>query len=87
LNQISPPKICQGLLHFARGLLLAYCAVCNCNLPGVSLALLLANLSGADAPGSIPWQNARFLVVTGCAVGASFFVNVYNLFWDCFRKK
>ena len=32
-------------------------------MPGVFLALLLANLPRASAPGIVPWQNAKFLVV------------------------
>jgi len=50
-------------VQFARGMPLVYGTVWNCNFPGASLALLLVNLPGVDAPGIIPWQNARFLVV------------------------
>ena len=80
--KFSHLQFVRGYCDFAWGLLLAFCPVWNCNLPGVSLALLLANLPGAEAPGIVPWQNARFLVVNFVI----FYEELY-IYFHCFDYK
>jgi len=57
---VSRLAISQG---FCEGLPLVGSVPTGCNLPGVSLALLLVNFPRVHALGIIPWQIALFLVV------------------------